>query len=64
MVINIRSCLTSFKPLIFIVPSNIQAKPFEISLKKQKLFSVCINKPPSQNSQYFHLAMVTVQTII
>ena len=46
-------------PAIFLcnytLPSNIQAIPFELNLKKRKwlLVFISIYKPPSQNSQYF-----------
>ena len=34
-------------------PSNIQAIPFELNLKKRKWLFISIYKQPSQNIQYF-----------
>ena len=35
------------------MPINIQIKPFEINLRKEKCLFVSIYKPPSQSNQYF-----------
>ena len=41
-------------------PKDIQAIPFELSLRKEKWMFMCIYRPPKQDSQYFleHLSLI------
>ena len=38
---------------MFEIPSEIQAIPFQVNIRKEKWFFLCKYKPPSMNSQYF-----------
>ena len=53
LLVYVRSHLLSRQLTKFKIPSDIQAIPFEVNMRKEKWFFLCIYKPPSMNSQYF-----------
>ena len=53
LLVYVRSHLLPRQLLKFEIPSDIQAIPLELNIKKEKWFFLCIYKPPSMNSQYF-----------
>ena len=53
LLVYARSHLQSPQLTKFETPSDIQAFPFEVNMRTEKWFSLCIYKPPSMNSEYF-----------
>ena len=53
LLVYVRSYLLSRQLTKFEIPSDIQAIPFKVNMRKEKWFFLCIYKPPSMNSQYF-----------
>ena len=53
LLIYVSSHLLSCQLTKFEIPSDIQGIPFEVNMRKEKWFVLCIYKPPSMNSQYF-----------
>ena len=53
LLVYVRLYLLSRQLTKFEIPSGIQAIPFEVNIRKEKWFFLCIYKPPSINSQYF-----------
>ena len=53
LLVYVRSYLLSRQLTKFEIPSDIQAIPFEVNIRKEKWFFLCIYKTPSINSQYF-----------
>ena len=51
--IYVTGSLPARKLQAYKLPFDIQSIPYEINLKKEKWLFIGINKPPSQNSQYF-----------
>ena len=47
-----RSYLLSSQLAKFEIPSDIQAIPFEVNMRKEKWFFLCKYKSPSMNNQY------------
>ena len=53
LLVYVRSYLLSRQLTKFEIPSDIQAVPFEVNIRKEKWSFLCIYQPPSMNSQYF-----------
>lgn len=60
--IYVGSCFASRQFRSLLVPSDIQAIPFEIDLRKE-FFFLCTDQPSSQNNQYFLDCISTLLTI-
>ena len=53
LLVYVRSYLLSRQLTKFEIPSDFQAIPFEVNMRKKKWFFLCIYKPPSMKCQYF-----------
>ena len=53
LLVYVRSHLLSRQLTKFKISSDIQAIPFQVNMRKEKWFFLCIYNPPSMNIQYF-----------
>ena len=53
LLVYVRQYLLSRQLTKFEIPSDIQDIAFEVNIRKEKWFFLCIYKPPFVNSQYF-----------